>query len=92
MRIDPRASSVRVRDREIGLTPIEVALLTELVSGAGRVVRRTELLQMLWGQIPSSARTIDAHIKSIRRKLGPDRDCIETVRGVGYRFSESGPS
>ena len=59
---------------------------------AGRVVQRTALRHVLTGGERSRKdRTVDAHIKSIRQKLGPDRDCIETVRGIGYRFAEEGP-
>jgi DNA-binding response OmpR family regulator len=57
------------------------------VSQSGRVVRRRQLIEQVWGdRAPPTDRAIDAHVKSIRRKLGSARDCIETVRGVGYRF------
>jgi two-component system phosphate regulon response regulator PhoB len=53
------------------------------------VVRRTELIDQLWGDEDSpSERAVDAHVKSIRRKLGRDRDFLETVRVVGYRLVE----
>jgi DNA-binding response OmpR family regulator len=70
-------------------TPKEVRVVEELAGRGGRVVSRRDLLQTVWGTgIDRSERVVDAHIKAIRAKLGRDRDCIETVRGVGYRFRE----
>ena len=72
------------------VSPREFDLLETLVSRAGRVVRRGELLRRICrGPEPGSERVVDAHSKSIRRKLGDSRGCIETVRGVGYRFSDT---
>ncbi|MGH0036860.1 MAG: response regulator transcription factor [Myxococcota bacterium] len=68
-------------------TPKEVRLVEELAGRDGRVVSRSDLLQTVWGAgIDRSERVVDAHIKAIRAKLGRERACIETVRGVGYRF------
>jgi len=51
------------------------------------VVSRRELLRSVWGEESErTERVVDAHVKAIRGKLGPDRHCVETVRGVGYRF------
>lgn len=83
--------SVLVGDRRVDLTPREYRLLAALIGQAGRVVTRRQLITSVWG--PESAhsdRVVDAHVKSIRRKLGDAKDCVETVRGVGYRFSELG--
>jgi DNA-binding response OmpR family regulator len=64
-------------------------VLGALVASAGRVVTWHELIHRLWSaHNPSSERTVDAHIKSIRRKLGDARHCIETVRGAGYRYAD----
>ena len=53
------------------------------------MVRRRTLIERIWGEkAPHTDRAVDAHIKSIRRKLGKARGCLETVRGVGYRFSD----
>ncbi len=91
LRVDVSARRAVVAGRRIDLTPREFELLQTLVSRAGRVVRRAELLRRVWrGAEPGSDRVVDAHVKSIRRKLGRARSCIETVRGVGYRLSESG--
>jgi DNA-binding response OmpR family regulator len=73
-------------------TPKEVRVVEELAGRGGRVVSRRDLLQAVWGLgIDRSERVVDAHIKAIRAKLGEDRDCIETVRGVGYRFRDVSP-
>ena len=90
--VDERAGRVSVQGEPVDLTAREFALLRELAAHAGRVVRRRQLLDQLWGrQASPTDRAIDAHIKSIRRKLGKARDCIETVRGVGYRFVDEPP-
>ena len=82
---------LEVEGKRVDLTPIELRIFAELLERTGKVVRRRELIERIWGgDAPLSDRAIDAHVKSIRRKLGDARDCIETVRGVGYRFSESG--
>ena len=87
--VDVRAGRVSVEGRIVDLTAREFALLHELAANSGRVVRRRQLIEQLWSGQPSPTdRAIDAHIKSIRRKLGDARECIETVRGVGYRFVE----
>jgi two-component system phosphate regulon response regulator PhoB len=89
--VDLRAGVAQVGGARVDLTHKEFELLAELVAHSGRVVRRRALIDQLWGpDAPQSDRAIDAHIKSIRRKLGAGRCCIETVRGVGYRFVEIG--
>lgn len=93
VQLDARAGRVSVAGVRVDLTQKEFELLAQLVSHAGRVVRRKQLIEQLWGEgDPPSDRAIDAHIKSIRRKLGLASRCIETVRGVGYRFAEPGSS
>lgn len=81
---------VFVAGAPVSLTPREFALLGALVRRRGRVLTREELIDQAWsdGEGPS-ARSVDAHVKSLRRKLGESREAIETVRGLGYRFSES---
>jgi DNA-binding response OmpR family regulator len=83
------AASRRVRrDGElVHLTPIEFELLQYLASRPGRVASREELLVNVWGyDVPSGARTVDSHIRSIRRKLGAD--VVRTVHGVGYAVED----
>ena len=72
------------------LTPTEFDLVHYLAERAGRVATREELLAQVWGyDVPSGARTVDSHIRSIRRKLGAD--LIRTVHGVGYAVEENAP-
>ncbi len=74
--------------RPLKLTPKERALLGALASAGGRVLSREDLIAQVWGGAPSpTARSVDSHIKSLRRKLSDAPDCVETVRGVGYRFA-----
>ncbi len=88
--IDLERRRAEVEGERIELTPTEFQILAALLERAGRVVRRRDLIKRLWGpEVPLSDRAIDAHVKSIRRKLGKARSCIETVRGVGYRFSDA---
>jgi two-component system phosphate regulon response regulator PhoB len=89
IQLDPRTGRVLADGRRVELTPRERELLSALIAQAGRVVRRGQLIDRLQaGREPRSERAIDAHIKSIRRKLGSARSYVQTVRGVGYRLAE----
>jgi two-component system phosphate regulon response regulator PhoB len=86
--IDLARERVHVRNRRADLTRTEFKIVATLVRRAGRVVTREQLLDAVWhGPHAPTSRTIDAHMKMIRRKLGDAHDCLETVRGVGYRLS-----
>ncbi len=81
--IDPSSRRVQRADAPVHLTPTEFDLVYYLASRPGRVVTREELLEQVWGyDIPSGGRTVDSHIRSVRRKLGAD--LVRTVHGVGY--------
>jgi two-component system, OmpR family, phosphate regulon response regulator PhoB len=87
--IDARSGRVEVQGRTIPLTPTEFRVLAALAAEKGRVVRRRDLIERLRGPgARQSERAVDAHVKSIRRKLGAARAILETVRGVGYRLSD----
>jgi two-component system phosphate regulon response regulator PhoB len=87
--LDVERARAEVSGERLDLTPSEFHVLAALVAQPGRVVRRRALIEQVWGaNAPHSERAIDAHVKAIRRKLGSARDCLETVRGVGYRFSD----
>jgi two-component system phosphate regulon response regulator PhoB len=74
---------------EVALTAKEFELLRGLMQRPGRVMTREQLLSEVWGDdIAVTLRTIDTHLKRLREKLGPAGRRIETVRGVGYRFTE----
>jgi two-component system phosphate regulon response regulator PhoB len=90
LRIDREAHRVWVDSAEIELTALEFKLLLTLFERKNRVQSREALLDSVWGMDTKiSTRTVDAHVKRLREKLGRARDYIETVRGVGYRFAEA---
>ena len=81
---------------ELSLTALEFRLLATLLDRKGRVQTRETLLEDVWGMSADvTTRTVDTHVKRLRQKLGPAGRYIETLRGVGYRFSdgprEAGP-
>jgi two-component system phosphate regulon response regulator PhoB len=71
------------------LTRNEFSILETLARQPGRVFTRSELIDAALGEdVLVLERTIDVHIRAIRKKLGELADLVETVRGVGYRFRE----
>ena len=72
------------------MTALEFRLLKHLLDRRGRVQTRDQLLGDVWGYSSEvTTRTVDTHIKRLREKLGPVGDYIQTIRGVGYRFSRN---
>ncbi len=94
LEIDRERFEVTLRGRAVDLTPKEFELLATLVGAPGRVFRRDELLDRVWGQDGFvEPRTVDVHLARLRGKFEAARlepPAIETVRGVGYRFREPG--
>ncbi len=89
LRLDPVRHRCFVRGDEVGLTAKEFDLLHTLMGRPGRVLTRDQLLDRVWGSdVTVTSRTVDTHLKRLREKLGEAGELIETVRGVGYRFSE----
>jgi two-component system phosphate regulon response regulator PhoB len=87
VRIDTAAHRALVRGNEIPLTATEFRLLRVLMERQGRVQTRSRLLTDVWGYAEDvDSRTVDTHVRRLRRKLGPEADRIETVIGVGYRM------
>jgi two-component system phosphate regulon response regulator PhoB len=85
--IDRSRHAVAVRGADLQVTPTEFRLLWTLMRQPGRAFSRNELLDCCRGEDANSMeRTIDVHIRSLRKKLGEQAELIETVRGVGYRF------
>lgn len=88
--IDIPKHEVLVDDEIIPLTALEFRLLCDLASRKGRVQSRDALLERVWGYAPGvETRTVDTHVKRLREKLGNAASYVETVRGVGYRLSET---
>lgn len=91
IRIDKVRHRATVGGREVELTPTEFRLLECLLRQPGRAFSRHQLMDFAIGDgAIVLERTIDVHIKTLRRKLG-DSHLIQTVRGVGYRFWEGAP-
>jgi DNA-binding response OmpR family regulator len=87
LELDAAARRVRVDGELVHLTPTEFDLVYYLASRPGRVATRDQLLAQVWGyDVPSGARTVDSHVRTIRKKLGAD--VIRTVHGVGYAVEE----
>jgi two-component system, OmpR family, phosphate regulon response regulator PhoB len=88
LRVETAAHRAWVDDEEASLTALEFKLLTTLLARRGRVQTRDTLLSDVWGITAEvTTRTVDTHVKRLRQKLGSAGDYIETVRGVGYRFT-----
>jgi two-component system, OmpR family, alkaline phosphatase synthesis response regulator PhoP len=88
LRIDFAEMRVYCKGEGIKLTRKEFALLTLLVTNAGRIATRQQILDNVWGyQYFGDTRTLDVHIRRLRQRLGECGEAIETVIGVGYRFT-----
>jgi two-component system phosphate regulon response regulator PhoB len=86
-RLDPEGARLEVFGEPIDLTPKEFRILSLLVRNDRRVLSRDRIIDEVWDRSITEPRVVDAHIKAIRRKLGRFADAIETVRGVGFRFT-----
>ncbi len=91
MRIDRRTRQVTLGDRVVSLSPKEYDLLNHLAEDPGAVRSREQLMHDVWDEHWwGSTKTLDVHVASLRKKLGPE--IIETVRSVGYRLATPGPN
>lgn len=92
LQIDPSRFRVTADDRELVFTATEFKMLHFLAKHPGRVFTRSQLMEVARGDDSIAfERSVDAHIRTVRKKLGPLRDMIETVRSIGYRFAETAP-
>ncbi len=88
--IDVDFHEVFVDKVQISLTAQEFRLLRQLIDRRGRVQSRDQLLSDVWGYSSDvTTRTVDTHIKRLREKLGPMGKYVQTIRGVGYKFSRT---
>jgi len=74
-------------EEELDLTPHEFRLLFQLARDEEQPRTRDELMRSVWGNVVVYERTIDSHLSNLRKKLGSRSGYIQSVRGVGYRFS-----
>lgn len=89
LQIDIERHEVKLENNNVELTATEFKILNCLAERPGRVFKRDDLLSRVLGDDAIVIdRTIDVHIRSIRKKFGDHRELIETVRGVGYRFKD----
>ncbi|MBP0969470.1 MAG: response regulator transcription factor [Oscillospiraceae bacterium] len=90
LEIDFTARTVDIDSERIDMSPKEYDLLFYLVKNRGIALTRDKLLSDIWGyDFYGVDRTLDTHIKLLRKKLGEYSSCIVTLRGVGYRFEEA---
>ena len=89
MVIDRSRHRVTYKGKPLDLTLTEFKLVTVLAERKGRVQSREQLLKDVWGYNTFiDTRTVDTHMRRLRDKLGEAAKLLDTVRGVGYRFSE----
>lgn len=81
-----------VEGRTIELTPLEAQVLAELIDRAPAVVRREDLIERIWRRAYVGSNVVDTVVRTLRKKLGPQRDRIQTVSKAGYRYVASGKS
>jgi two-component system, OmpR family, response regulator RegX3 len=87
--MDRDKHEVTVRGEAVDLTPIEYALLELLLSRPTKVMPRTQILQVVWGDFYGSGKTLDVHVRHLREKIEEDPAnpvYIQTVRGMGYKL------
>ena len=92
LQVDRETRRAFVHGKPLELTRVEFDLLAGLLETPGRVYTRAQLIDRVWGDgFAITDRTVDSHVKSLRRKVvdcGGAADCVETVRGVGYRIGD----
>lgn len=90
LRIDYETGEVFVENEKINLSYMEFKLLEVLAHNRGNIVQRHDLFKQVWGyELIEETRTLDVHIRKLRKKLGDDEkypNLIETVRGLGYKL------
>ncbi|MBT8076341.1 MAG: winged helix-turn-helix domain-containing protein, partial [Gammaproteobacteria bacterium] len=89
--IDAERHTASINQQQLKLSPVEFALLSRLAAHPGRVFSRDQLMNAIYSDYRVvSDRTVDTHVKNLRRKLteaSPGAELIESVYGVGYRFA-----
>jgi hypothetical protein len=86
--LDASQLQVRLNGRQIRLSQLEFGVLSALAGHAGRALSRADLIQQVWGtSYTGGSNVVDAVVRTLRRKLGQHASLVETVRGVGYRYT-----
>ena len=89
LRVMPAKHTVLDGERPVNLTQKEFELLCLLLRSPGTVFSREQLISRVWGYaFTGETRTVDVHIRTLRQKLGESGECIETIRGYGYRIGQ----
>lgn len=89
--LDPATREVRKGDKLVTLTPKEYALLEYLLRNVNRPLSRATLMEHVWGiRFDPGTNVVDVFINALRNKVDPERELIQTVRGVGYMIKASG--
>ncbi|VFB15610.1 Staphylococcal respiratory response protein A [Urinicoccus massiliensis] len=86
--VDLTSKKVLIQGQEISMAPMEYSLLFYFIAHKGIAKSRAQILEDLWGYKEEDDRTLDTHIKLLRKALGPYAQNIVTLRGYGYRFDE----
>ena len=85
--VDYKGRKVTINDKEVNLTPKEYELLTYFIKNKGIALSREQLLNNVWDyDYYGDDRTVDTHIKMLRKSLGEYRNLIKTIREVGYKY------
>lgn len=85
--LDVEAHELVLSSGRVGLTSLEFGVMQYLQERPGKAVNRYDLMEAVWGsRSPTASNVVDVVIRSLRRKLGADAACVETVRGTGYRY------
>lgn len=89
LKIDPEKFIVTINSQPVEFSKTEFLILLLLASKRGRVFKRSNILDQVWGDnVYVTERTVDVHLLKIRKKLGEYAYLIETVKGIGYRFKD----
>lgn len=87
--VSPKKHKVKVAGERVSLTRKEFEMLCCLLENKNIVLTRDQLLNKIWGySFDGESRTVDVHIRTLRRKLGDAGKIIKTVRGIGYMISD----
>ena len=88
LKVDFERHEVKIQGNKVDLTLKEFELLQILIKNKGKILKREMLLDKIWGyEYIGETRTVDVHIRYLRKKIEEDDKFIETIRGVGYRFN-----